>query len=184
MKDDWRSATRLGLRLLTSHHPLCGHFASDRWMTGRQPWCTGCVVLWPTFVAGVVAAGLLLRQGVDPWALGASALMAGMPQATTYVRRWPLAMRVTAKAVGGFGLGAVVLVLLALPLAPLAKGLLVVGLVGGSVIGMALRLRSLLRTCRRCPWNADWEHCPGFEPDVSQARPGIDPDATHPWPGR
>lgn len=182
MQDDWRSAFRLSVRLVTAHHPLCGHFRSDRWMLGAVPLCRGCVLMWPAAAVGLATGALALGMlGVNPVALGAAAFIAGLPQASTYLRRWPDGMRAAAKVVGGLGLGILAAAIASLP-APLTVRLAGFAvLLLGAALGLVLRMLSMLGICRRCPWRMDWERCPGFEGRVTRARPGLDEDAQVPW---
>ena len=159
----WRAAAGTAVGLFLQHHPLCDWFRDDRFGKGRVRVCSGCAVAVPTMLLGIGTGGLLVIMLWWPaLPLLAASLVGGLPQLLTYRRRMGRLARAAAKGVGGFGLGMASAAWLFLP-APWdlkAAGAAAVGL---AFIGLqALRARSILRTCRACPWAMDWDRCPGF----------------------
>lgn len=169
MTQGWRASLAAAIALALQHHPLCRYFAEDRYRLGRVRLCSGCAMALPGFALGVLAAFQLLAAGAaEPLALVASGLALGAPQGLTYLVRFSRGVRAAVKFQGGLGLGLATLAWVFAPVhpllwwgAPAALGLVFLAL-------QAVRLRSILATCRRCPWAMDWEHCPGFR--VSSAR--------------
>lgn len=106
---------------------------------------------------------VVARGDVAPWPVLAAGVVLGLPQFTTYRVRWTRPVRFAIKVLGGAGLGLAVAGGLLLPWPLWAKGVAAV-LVLLAFAGMqALRLRSVLATCRACPWRRDWSACPGFQ---------------------
>ncbi|MFO1532460.1 MAG: hypothetical protein ABR562_01985 [Thermoplasmatota archaeon] len=157
--------------MAAQHHPLCDWFASDRFRLGsRFAVCSGCAMMLPGLFLGLVGAALLLRRGVGAWPLLATGLVLGAPQLVTYVVRLGRPARAAIKLLGGIGLGAVTAAWFLLPVS-LAWRWGGAGAFSLVLVGMQmLRLRSILRTCKACPWAMDWENCPGF-----RLRSGPDP---------
>jgi len=173
-----RDGVRLGLRLAFAHHPLCDRFHEDV-LHRRVPLCAGCALTWPLFYA-VLMATLLLRPAAGPWPLVAMGLVLGLPQCSTYRVRWSRPVRAAIKALGGAGLGLAVAGGLLLPW-PWSWKVVAAALVLTAFGGMQLlRLRSVLATCKACPWAVDWGVCPGFRPEGGWT----DPPAGHQGPGR
>lgn len=164
----------MALRLLGAHHPTCHLFAGDVYHLGGVPICRGCAATLPAFVLTLLPAVLLVPETHAVAVLLAATALA-IPQLSTYVIRWPGAARIAAKTIGGVGAGLVVAAywLWDATLGP--KAVVGVGLVAAGSLGQGLRLRTIVRTCRACPWNMDWEHCPGFRPDVPFDFTPIDP---------
>lgn len=151
----------MALRLALAHHPLCSWFHADTHAIVGVRVCSGCAWAFPGMLAGLVAA-LSLGLHWEPVALAGAGLTLGLPQLTTYVYRGNPAYRHFAKAIGGVGLGGLTAALPWIPLDLAWKigGGLVLGLV---FVGLQLlRVRSMLATCRKCPWAMNWEVCPGF----------------------
>lgn len=164
MDATWRNGWSTAVRLALQHHPLCHQFRADRFETasGRAV-CSGCAMAFPGVVAGLVGSVCLMVLAWWPaWPLLAAGLVLGAPQGATYLVRFDRPTRAAIKGLGGLGLG---IVAGAWWLADLATTWKVVGAAGiALVFGLlqAIRLRAILKVCRRCPWNADWDRCPGF----------------------
>lgn len=151
----------LGLRLALAHHPLCDLFRSDVFGR-RRPLCQGCVLTWPLFLVTLPFAFLAPSWGAPPSMLVAAGLVGGVPQVATVLWRGPRAFRVAAKVVGGPALASLLSGLFWLPVLWQAKAAALVFLFLGTTLLLALRMRSILRTCHACPWQRDWAHCPGL----------------------
>lgn len=152
-----------GLRLAFAHHPLCGTFRHDVVRVAGLHLCAGCAILLPSFLLSSLVAVLLLHAGVAAVPLAAAASLLALPQAVTYLRRWPRAMRVAAKLVGGLGLG--LFLVAAFAALALPSFLLLMAIIGvAAVVGQGVRMHAIWQTCKACPYRADWETCPGFVP--------------------
>lgn len=149
-------------RLALAHHPLCHYFGDDTW--GRRVRvCRGCATLWPLFLLQLPVAVLaVLYTGLGPFqAFGMGAVM-GLPQiATAFVRFRPLE-RVAVKAIGAQGLALLVAGTLLAPVAWPWKAAVAVAVLLGFGLLLAVRARNIVRVCKACPWQMDWEHCPGM----------------------
>jgi hypothetical protein len=148
--------------LALRHHPLCGWFATDTLTIGAVEVCAGCAMFLPGLALGAASGAVAIGQGADAWALMAAGFVLGAPQLLTYAHRFGRGVRAAIKAVGGAGLGLVTAAWFAIPV-PWSLRLAGAGALLVALTAMqALRLRSIVTTCRRCPWAMDWERCPGF----------------------
>ncbi len=163
-RETWSYGIRLALRLATAHHPLCSWFQSDRYHLFGASFCRGCTATIPLFALGIIAFPFAIHffpAGVIP--LAALALALGIPHGTTYLHRFSPAYRATAKLLGGFGLGLLIPAILFVPV-PLAYRILVLaGLGVAFLLLQAVRMKRMLAVCDACPWQRDWNRCPGFE---------------------
>lgn len=163
-KAQWRASARVAVRLMLEHHPLCREFRADRFQATRaMAFCSGCALAVPGVLVGLVAGCVALLPGrVDAWPLLAAGFALGAPQGLTYLVRFSRPVRAAIKALGGSGMGLVAASWLFLP-APWSWRL-VAACALAAVFGVlqAVRIRSILRTCRACPWAMDWDRCPGF----------------------
>ena len=172
MQTETRAAIQVGWRLALAHHPLCVYFQADWVKLGRLRLCQGCLATWPLFALSVYGSVWAWRSGrAEAIALLTAGMMLGMPQASSYLHRGGRLDRAIVKGVGGIGLGMVVVgdLLLPIDLAWRLAGLAVLLVAVGA--GLYLRTRSILQTCRACPWKMDWDNCPGFratQPDELQ----------------
>lgn len=161
--DDWRQGIRLGLRLTTAHHPLCGWFQSDRYHVGKIQLCRGCVAAAPAFLLGFAIALFVFHHGlVYAFHVGLIGLLLGVPHGTTYLHRFPSAYRLFAKFAGGTGLGLLLAAVLVLPVPFWSRIVMLAGLAAAFLLLQGLRMRRILATCDACPWRRDWVNCPGF----------------------
>lgn len=163
MDATWRASGQAALALALQHHPLCGNFRADRFRLGRAAVCSGCAMALPGVLAGL-ALGTWMVLGLwwGPWPILAAGFTLGAPQALTYVWRFGRPVRAAVKALGGLGLGLAVAAWLFLdaPWSARITGAILLTL--AFVALQAVRMRSILRTCRACPWRMDWDNCPGF----------------------
>lgn len=159
-----RSPSRLAGALLTAHHPVCTVYAQDWVRFGRLRVCQGCLATWPTFLLSLPLAwhlALKLPPGTTPLGLAAAGLVFGLPQGLTVLTRLARPQRWCAKLLGGFGLALLLAgAWIALPPTYLLEGVIV--LACGFTLLLALRMRTILQTCKACPWAMDWEACPGM----------------------
>lgn len=153
-----RAEARIAFRVALSHHPLCHWFREDR----LGPLCSGCALFWPAFFAASVPALIALAAGANGAAIFLAGAVLGLPQLGTAARRFGRLARGAVKLLGGVGVAMATPAIFFLPL-PLWTRL---GLYGLEALAfsalLAVRLRSILRTCHACPWQRDWARCPGF----------------------
>lgn len=163
MDPQTRASIRVAWRLARAHHPLCDQFRSDVFRRPGGPWCRGCVLTWPLFFLTLfLAPPLLLLSPLTVWQAVGVGFAFGVPQLSTFLHRFAAPARAYAKAIGGIGLGLVVVGGLLLPVAAAWKVAGGVAMVVAFTALLALRMRSILRTCGSCPWARDWSRCPGF----------------------
>ena len=175
------ASVRVAWRLARAHHPLCRHFRSDVFRRAGGPWCRGCVLTWPLFLLTLFAAPpLVLFTPLAPWQAVGVGFAMGVPQGMTFLRRFHAPARAYAKAVGGVGLGLVVGAGLLLPVPAAWKIAAAVGLLLAFAALLALRMRSILRTCDACVWRRDWGRCPGFTEPHAWREPSDGPAAQAP----
>lgn len=168
------------LRYTLAHHPTCSVFAPDlvKLPIGKRkvPLCTGCLAFWPSLLGGLpLVLNLSVHAGASWWSLATIGFAMAAPQLLSYmglVRSRSAKLLVKA----AFGLGAAS-VIASLILAPWPVALRV-----GTGLALAfmtaavhtLRLKRLQHTCDTCPWQRDWQHCPGFAP-INDHRPRSTP---------
>ncbi|MHB8633682.1 MAG: hypothetical protein ACYDBQ_06935 [Thermoplasmatota archaeon] len=151
------------LRLALAHHPLCAWFADDVVTLAGLRVCSGCLAAWPAFALSIpLAWHFVALKAVTPLMGVAVGAVLGVPQLASYVWRGSRSQRAVTKAAGGAGLALLAVGAAALRLPLAVDGVLLAALAAAFVALQALRARSLLRTCGRCPWARDWERCPGF----------------------
>ena len=156
---------RAFLPLLLSHHPMCDEFGDDTFRLGKLRFCTGCFISYP-IAFGLVALGLLAHLPPFPWWLFLAAGVAlGLVQLLSLAgltgKKW---IKVISKVCLGFGLAWCPLGSVEMPVErTLRLVLLVAAFAGIALLGMA-RFFVIMRTCRRCSWNADHDNCPGIAP--------------------
>lgn len=153
-----RAETSIAFRLAFAHHPLCRWFREDR----LGPFCSGCILFWPAFLAVTPFALTALARGADATALLLAGAVLGLPQLATAVRRFGRLGRGAIKTLGGAGVALATPAILFLPLPlPWRLGLYGMELAAFCAL-LLLRMRSILRTCDACAWRRDWGRCPGF----------------------
>lgn len=170
------------LRFALAHHPTCTMFAADlrvaRFRSLRTPLCVGCTVFWPSFLLGLpLVLWVAAEAALSWWTL----LVSGCALATVQFLSFTsfTASRSAKSSVKGvLGVaGAIVIACVALApwpgLARLAFGIALV-LVAGAV--QTLRFKKIFKTCAQCPWQKEWQFCPGFAP-INDYAPGRGPSA-------
>jgi len=141
---------------------------------GSHYLCLGCFIAYPLALV-VVALSLLVpaANALPVWAWLALGLTGGAIQLLSlkgYTRT--KAAKIIVKLGLGLGLGAMTLFVFSLP-GPLWYRIMVfvICLQGLSLMG-AQREKVIDRTCRQCPYQAQWEKCPGFHPNGPPRGPG------------
>lgn len=153
-----RAEAWVALKLAVRHHPLCDRFDTDRF----GPVCSGCAMFWPAALIAWPVAIAAWLDGASAWALLFGATVLGLPQLLTLRWRFGRAMRAAIKLLGGIAVSTAVFAIAVLPAPWSLRGALFAAM-GLSFAGlMALRARSILRTCDACVWKRDWGRCPGF----------------------
>ncbi len=171
------------IRFALAHHPLCSLFAPDVVPAGvgrsRVPLCTGCVTFWPLLLSGVpvLLIGAHL-QGVAWWALFLAGSLLGSAQLLSYARLTRTRrMKIVVKAAFGLGAALVVTAIILMPFPVLARIALGLFFAFLALLVQTRRLASILAVCDACPWQRDWQFCPGFAP-INDHEPGRLPKNT------
>lgn len=149
---------RLVWRLAWRHHPLCGYFRSDAF----GPVCSGCAMFWPAFWIATPPVLIALVGGASAWAMLMAGAVLGSGQLAGAVRRFSRPTRAAIKLLGGVAVAMALPAVAFLPLPWSSRGVLWGAMVAAFTGLMAIRARTILRTCDACPWQRDWAHCPGF----------------------
>lgn len=163
-RETWTYGVRLALRLATAHHPLCAWFQSDRYHLFGRSFCRGCTAAVPLFALGIITfitAIHFFPAGVAP--LAVIGLSLGIPHGTTYLHRFAPAYRAGAKLLGGFGLGLLIPGILLAPVPLTYRIIVLAGLGVAFLLLQGLRMKRMLAICDACPWQRDWNRCPGFQ---------------------
>lgn len=149
---------RVAFRLALAHHPLCSWFRDDR----IGPVCSGCALFWPAFFAATPAVLVALVRGTDTLAMLGAAIVLGLPQLLTARWRFGRTARGAIKLLGGVAVAIAIPTLWFLPFSLGIRIALNAAMVAAFGLLIVVRMRSILRTCDACPWQRDWERCPGF----------------------
>ncbi len=153
-----RAEAWVALKLAVRHHPLCDRFDSDRF----GPFCSGCAMFVPAFVAASFVAATAWLGGASAWAMLLAAATLGLPQLLTLRWRFSRPLRAAIKVLGGFAVAGALFSLLVLPVGWPVRGALLALMAAAFATLLVVRMRSILATCDACVWQRDWGRCPGF----------------------
>ena len=154
---------------LLSHHPGCRHFEGDTIRIGKLRFCKGCTIGYSLALSLMVFYMVIFSVygpfiPVGPFVLILLGALFGSTQLVRAIfRRMSPAMKTVQKAALGLGIALVVIGILEIPASAFTRMFLLLGLL--LVIGITsavLRPWYILRTCRECEYESEWERCDAF----------------------
>ncbi len=155
---------------LFSHHPDCQNFGSDVLDFNGFKICKGCTIGYGLALIFTLSFIFIdpvndLFRSMDPWLL----FTAGGLLAATQLIRGLFGMnrslfKYLQKTFFGTGLFFLICALVISDFSLIVKIVLMAAflIIGGAVLAF-FRPWYLIRTCRKCKWEQDWDRCPGFK---------------------
>ncbi|MBD3191192.1 MAG: hypothetical protein GF308_11130 [Candidatus Heimdallarchaeota archaeon] len=155
-------------QFIFSHHPICEPFEDHVYKIGRLRICRGCIlsypplyatvlifILWPASRAFFVTTSFYLE---NLWwfviSFGITAIVSRL------LGRFHILIKDFSKFTRGAWAGFLFLVILTQHLAfKIGAGLMIFG---GMMYLSANRAKDMQQTCHECPWQAQYEECPGW----------------------
>jgi len=148
---------------LLSHHPLCSSFKDDLIIIKGWKLCLGCTISYP------ITLGILI---FSPWLFygewGTTKLIQyGLPLGllqliSTLGLTKAKIIKLLIKIFLGIGMGLTTLSILTLNVPWSMKILILIFCIQIASIPAGLRTRNIKKKCMKCPYQAQWDCCPGY----------------------
>ncbi len=155
--------------ILLSHHPLCETFSNSNhtFQIKGIKFCIGCFITYPTalifYLLGTVTGLFDLFTTPQLWYFGFG--LCGVYIVSILGLTKTKTIKIITKFLIGCGIGFCVAALWSLPHTSIQKlALIFFYFLTGHVFINTMRLWDIYKTCRKCEYDCDWQHCPGMAP--------------------
>ncbi|MBN1539626.1 MAG: hypothetical protein JW939_05730 [Candidatus Thermoplasmatota archaeon] len=155
--------------LILSHHPDCEPYRKDVIRIGKLRLCRGCTISYSLVLILVVSYILLplLRGLFEPFSpvliIGVGVVLGLFQVLRGVYRKMSIIWRSLVKVALGSGIGLILIGIFRLELGYWATFWTIMGLfIVYGLVGGALRLFYMKRTCDECEFGGNLENCPGL----------------------
>ncbi len=153
--------------ILLSHHPNCEQYDDDVYHISKYRLCIGCFTFYPTIVVTVVLTLLFVELTIPNLILlFFISFLFFTPIFLNVLGLTKLKfIKISSKLLIGIGVGFFVVSVLFLPLLHFLVRIVLLFEVNFFIGVIAyIRARRMQKECKQCPYEGDWDSCPGMGP--------------------